>query len=319
MNLRHLSDDQLISKTRLLVKQERELLTEVLHHLSEVGRRRLFSSLKFKSLFEYAVKELGYSDDQAYRRVKAAELLQQIPEIEAKIESGNLNLANLSVAASAIYKTTILKSSRPTKTQVRKIVELVEGKSKREAEATLVKEEIIDAQELRPEKVRQVGDSVEIRMTLSKEMVETILQLKSLMAHSHPNMTTAELFEKLCVEKLNSLVAKRRGVKVAMTTKTEDVQKLNGQQALTTGQKVEIDRKLNRSATRRAVWIRAKHRCENCKSQHSLEVDHVFPKAKGGGDDLENLRILCRNCNQRSAINHFGLEKMERYLTTKPL
>lgn len=200
MNLVNLSDDQLISRTKLLAKQERELLTEVLHHLAEVDRRRLFSKLQFTSLFDYAVKELGYSEDQAYRRISAARLLNQLPEIEHKIQDGSLTLASLSVATSAM-KSSSSKSKRSI-AEARKIVSLIEGKSKREAESILIREQLIEAHEVRQEKIRQVGDSVEIRLTISGEMATKIQQLKSLLAHSHPDFSTADLFEKLIEEKL---------------------------------------------------------------------------------------------------------------------
>lgn len=29
-----------------------------------------------------------------------------------------------------------------------------------------------------------------------------------------------------------------------------------------------------------------------------LEVDHIFPKSKGGGNEKENLTVACRDCNQ---------------------
>lgn len=31
----------------------------------------------------------------------------------------------------------------------------------------------------------------------------------------------------------------------------------------------------------------------------SVEVDHITPWAKGGADDIENVRVICRDCNQR--------------------
>jgi hypothetical protein len=43
MNLRKLTDLSLLEKTTELVQRERELLTEILHHLLEIERRRLFS------------------------------------------------------------------------------------------------------------------------------------------------------------------------------------------------------------------------------------------------------------------------------------
>jgi len=35
------------------------------------------------------------------------------------------------------------------------------------------------------------------------------------------------------------------------------------------------------------------------KRPNSAEVDHVVPHARGGTDEPHNLRVLCRQCNQR--------------------
>jgi len=71
MQLDAISDKALILNLETAVQAERKCLTEVLHLLKEVERRRLFSSLGYKSLFEFAVKKLGYAEDQAYRRISA--------------------------------------------------------------------------------------------------------------------------------------------------------------------------------------------------------------------------------------------------------
>lgn len=57
---------------------------------------------------------------------------------------------------------------------------------------------------------------------------------------------------------------------------------------------------------RRKVFERDKGRCVKCQSQVDLEIDHLYPKAAGGSDDIENLRLLCRRCNQRAAISFFN-------------
>ena len=52
------------------------------------------------------------------------------------------------------------------------------------------------------------------------------------------------------------------------------------------------------------VLKRDRYCCTKCGSSPSnnhrveLEVDHIVPVTKGGGNDLGNLQTLCRNCNQ---------------------
>ena len=93
--LRTLKDFELLSLTKSLVQKERELTTQVLRHLAEIERRKLYCDLKYGSLFDYAVGELGYSEASAGRRIQAMRLMNEIPEVEQKIESGALNLSNI--------------------------------------------------------------------------------------------------------------------------------------------------------------------------------------------------------------------------------
>jgi 5-methylcytosine-specific restriction endonuclease McrA len=57
-------------------------------------------------------------------------------------------------------------------------------------------------------------------------------------------------------------------------------------------------------ATKQSVRERAKYLCEYC---HSLEllsanrftIDHIVPRSLGGSDDIDNLALACRRCNER--------------------
>ena len=37
--------------------------------------------------------------------------------------------------------------------------------------------------------------------------------------------------------------------------------------------------------------------CLKCGSDKNLTVDHILPISKGGGNEFNNLQILCKKCN----------------------
>ena len=96
LTLKKLSDDHLLSQTKTLVQKERKLNIEILQHLQEIESRKLYLERGFSSLFDYAVRELGYSRGSAFRRIKAMKLCQDIPETKSQLESGKLNLSSAS-------------------------------------------------------------------------------------------------------------------------------------------------------------------------------------------------------------------------------
>lgn len=61
--------------------------------------------------------------------------------------------------------------------------------------------------------------------------------------------------------------------------------------------RTSTDRRLP-PATRALVLRRDRYRCVFCNSRGPLEVDHIIPWSAGGSDDMDNLRTLCRDCNQ---------------------
>ena len=49
------------------------------------------------------------------------------------------------------------------------------------------------------------------------------------------------------------------------------------------------------------VLKRDGYRCQVCgvtaQDGARLEIDHIHPVSKGGGNELSNLQVLCRDCN----------------------
>lgn len=59
-------------------------------------------------------------------------------------------------------------------------------------------------------------------------------------------------------------------------------------------------------ANRRAmVLLRDGYRCVRCGAP-AEEVDHRLPRSRGGGDELTNLRSLCRPCHKEITRRQFG-------------
>jgi hypothetical protein len=56
--------------------------------------------------------------------------------------------------------------------------------------------------------------------------------------------------------------------------------------------------------TRQIIRQRAKYLCEYChsperSSSNVFTIDHLMPQSLGGSDDLSNLALACRRCNER--------------------
>lgn len=45
------------------------------------------------------------------------------------------------------------------------------------------------------------------------------------------------------------------------------------------------------------IFKRDGYACVSCGSDSDLTIDHAYPKSKGGTNDEENLRTMCRSCN----------------------
>lgn len=88
MNLKYLNHSDLDQRMKTLAQKERDLLHEVLMTIKEIDSRRTFLELGFGSLFDYLVVGVGYSEGSAQRRIDAARLIREIPQIAEKIQSG---------------------------------------------------------------------------------------------------------------------------------------------------------------------------------------------------------------------------------------
>ena len=54
---------------------------------------------------------------------------------------------------------------------------------------------------------------------------------------------------------------------------------------------------------RRAVFERDGGKCAECGSTFDLQYDHVIPVALGGASTVENLQLLCAECNRQKSAD----------------
>ncbi|CAN5829589.1 hypothetical protein BH20ACI4_BH20ACI4_02580 [soil metagenome] len=61
------------------------------------------------------------------------------------------------------------------------------------------------------------------------------------------------------------------------------------------------------------VRLKARNRCGYCLVpqklvSYKLEIEHIYPKGKGGSDEEENLWLACRQCNLNKAMKTHGFD-----------
>jgi 5-methylcytosine-specific restriction endonuclease McrA len=60
-------------------------------------------------------------------------------------------------------------------------------------------------------------------------------------------------------------------------------------------------------AHKERVFLRDGRICRYCGSDENLQIDHIISRKRGGTHDLENLQVLCRDCNLRKSSKEEGV------------
>lgn len=280
MKLQHLTDKILHEDTLKFVTFERRSSVEILYHIQENDRRKLYSDYKCTSLFDYCVRILGYSEASAQRRIVATRMLMDFPDIGSKLQKGALTLTNISLIQQHFRENEInnLKEKKL-------ILSKIENLSKKECEKKLFQ---ISGKEksATEEKKRISHDKNLVSLILSDTTLAEIEKLKSLLSKNLPMDELIKFMAKAAIEKVE-----REKFKQTEKPKAVSPAKVIG--------------RIPVSALKREVYERDK-KCVKCGSIHHLNYDHRKPWALGGETNSENIRLLCFNCNQRSRIMVFG-------------
>ena len=329
MNLSHIQDADLLTQIKNFVQAERDVLVKIIHHLREVERRRLFSDLGYKSLFDYAVGELRYSEGQAGRRIQAMRLLRDLPGktaggIEAKISAGKLSLSNVQQAQSFFREAQAAEPRRIISVEEKlDVLERLENKSVRDGQKELLR--LNPSHALPKERERIIADEVsEIRFLMSDALKAKLEGVRALLGPRGAMMTYADLIDVMSDLSLSTLEAKQFGkqrVNKAKQTKanliSDDVSKrkntalpltpvVAGVETVAVNSANSMNPRYIPKSMKHHIWQRDRGSCVNCGSRRNINYDHIRPVAHGGASTPENLRLLCFQCNQRASARVFG-------------
>jgi 5-methylcytosine-specific restriction endonuclease McrA len=297
MDLSERSDEALLCDVTMLVGSHRKITANLVAVLGEIEERRLHLVGGFSSMFDFCQKKLGLSEGEAFRRILAARLGRRFPVIHSLLASGAVNLSTLE-----------LLREKLTPENHSELFAAVAGKSKREVQALLATRfPRLD----RPSSIRPLSaleplseGRFRVEFTASDELRRKLELCRDLMSHANPSRDLGVVIERALDLLLLDLERKRLGrAKRPRNSQTDGA-------AGTPRVRAAVRREVfERDGTQCTYVAEDGHRCE---SRAFLELDHVEPKALGGSDEAQNLRVRCRAHNQLRAEQAFGREWIER-------
>jgi len=127
-SLAAMSDVEVVARLVELLREERRLTAAVLAHLGEVEARRLYLPAACSSMHVYCTRALGMSEDQAFKRIRAARAARRYPVVAHAVEDGSLHLSGA-----------VLLAPHLSEENVESLIAEARGKSKAEIEVMLAR------------------------------------------------------------------------------------------------------------------------------------------------------------------------------------
>src|SRR5690606_2840272 len=127
MTYAELSLTELRGRIVELKRRENVALAQMIEYLAEMDLRQGYRELGYSSLFAYCTKELKYSEASAYRRIAAARVIADHPEVLGKIRDGSMHLCAVAELAKVL-----------TEENKSELIPAAVGASKREVERAIV-------------------------------------------------------------------------------------------------------------------------------------------------------------------------------------
>ena len=351
-SLELVTDNELLRRLVEILRQSRRVEADLVAHIGEVDRRRLYAREAAPSMFAYCTETLHLSEAEAYLRIAAARASREHPVLLTMLSSGRVHLTAIAKLAPHLTPENrdrlLERAAHRTKRQVE---ELVAELAPRPDVPALVRK-LPEGRPLPPATPATLdpcpglllGSGTSIEGELRPDAVERP-RPRPLPAHGVPPATveplaparykvqftaSAELRDKL--DRLRALMrpAVPDGdlaaiIEAAVTEKLERLEARrfartkaprNGPSAT----QVPPSSRHVPAAVRRAVYERDGGRCRyvnergrRCTAREGLEFHHRHPFAFGGHHSPDGMALLCRTHNGLLAEIDFGREAVAKH------
>jgi hypothetical protein len=195
----YLTNRDLDQKIRSIAKQERELLRQALEYIKEADTRSLYLDFAYPNLFDYLVTGCGYSAGAAQRRIDAARLIKIEPKLADKIESGEINLGQVSILQKAIREKN--KIRKVTSDEKKELIAKLTNKTNAETQKLVAQELDIELKE-KPKETHQKNESVRLEVTFTAEQWALLTKARELASNATHSNDWSVLFEYLAKKEI---------------------------------------------------------------------------------------------------------------------
>ncbi len=118
--------EMLFEDLRRLHRVEAQMLAPILAHLSEIDKRGAAIAAAFPSLFIYCIRELYYSEGEAFLRIRAARAARRFPRILGMIARREIHITAAAMIAPHLtpenYRSLLGKAGRRTKEELQRLI-----------------------------------------------------------------------------------------------------------------------------------------------------------------------------------------------------
>jgi hypothetical protein len=198
MSLKHLSNSELIVSTKSALQDVRQAEVKLLLHFEEISARRLWTEAG--SLYKFLAQTFQLTDDQIYPRLQAMRLIEALPELEVKLESGQLSITN-ALKAQQVFAAESKSRVVPLE-EKRELIASLENASTREADRILAAR--YPQSKSLPEKIKPVAENQNlIQFYVDDETLKQIEELKARFSHQMPSGKMEDLI-KILIKKVNT-------------------------------------------------------------------------------------------------------------------